>query len=65
MQIYLDHAATTPTSKIAIHAMLPYMDQIYANPSSLHSAGQKAAEALEDEYENEMDLDYGPDDDDL
>ena len=48
MQIYLDHAATTPTSKIAIHAMLPYMDQIYANPSSLHSAGQKAAEALED-----------------
>lgn len=28
--------------------MLPYMDVIYGNPSSLHSAGQRAAEALAD-----------------
>ena len=46
MQIYLDNAATTKMSKSAINAMLPYMDGIYGNPSSLHSAGQKASEAL-------------------
>ena len=46
MQIYLDNAATTKMSKTAINAMLPHMDGIYGNPSSLHSAGQKANEAL-------------------
>lgn len=46
MQVYLDNAATTKMSKSAINAMLPYMDGIYGNPSSLHSAGQKASEAL-------------------
>ena len=46
--IYLDNAATTKTSKTAIEAMTPYFDVIYGNPSSLHSAGQKAAEALYD-----------------
>lgn len=46
MQIYLDNAATTKTSKAAIEAMIPYMNEIYGNPSSLHSAGQKANEAL-------------------
>lgn len=44
--IYLDNAATTKMSKSAINAMLPYMDSIYGNPSSLHSAGQIANEAL-------------------
>ena len=34
--IYLDNAATTKMSKTAIEAMLPYMDSIYGNPSSLH-----------------------------
>ena len=48
MQIYLDNAATTKMSKKAIEAMLPYMDTVYGNPSSLHSAGQVAAEALTD-----------------
>lgn len=47
-QIYLDNAATTKTSKAVIKAMLPYMDEIYGNPSSLHSVGQRAAEALLD-----------------
>ena len=46
--IYLDNAATTKMSKAAINSMLPYMDGIYGNPSSLHSAGQRAAEALAD-----------------
>lgn len=44
--IYLDNAATTKVSKAAIAAMLPLMDEVYGNPSSLHSAGQRAAEAL-------------------
>lgn len=44
--IYTDNAATTKMSKTAINAMLPYLDTIYGNPSSLHSAGQEAAEAL-------------------
>lgn len=46
MQIYLDNAATTKMSKTAIDAMLPYMDGVYGNPSSLHSVGQKANESL-------------------
>ena len=44
--IYVDNAATTRTSRTAIEAMLPYMDKIYGNPSSLHSVGQAAADAL-------------------
>ena len=48
MQIYLDNAATTKMSELAIQAMLPYMNEIFGNPSSLHSAGQQANEALTD-----------------
>ena len=48
MQIYADNGATTKMSKTAIQAMLPYMDSCYGNPSSLHSAGQRAKEALEE-----------------
>lgn len=44
--IYVDNASTTKTSRTAIEAMLPYMDKIYGNPSSLHSVGQAAADAL-------------------
>lgn len=46
MNIYVDNAATTKVSETAITAMLPYFNQIYGNPSSLHSAGQLAAESL-------------------
>ncbi len=45
--IYADNAATTAMSKTAIDAMTPYLAGIYGNPSSLHSAGQAAKEALE------------------
>lgn len=51
MQIYLDNAATTKMSKTVINAMLTYMDTVYGNPSSLHSVGQAAAEALSDARE--------------
>lgn len=46
--IYADNAATTKMRQAAIRAMLPYLDGIYGNPSSLHSAGQAAREALEE-----------------
>ena len=46
MKIYADNAATTKMSRTAIDAMLPYMDEIYGNPSSLHSVGQSANEAI-------------------
>lgn len=46
MKIYADNAATTKMCTAAIDAMLPFLDRIYGNPSSLHSAGQEAAEAL-------------------
>lgn len=45
-EIYADNAATTKMSRVAIDAMLPYLDRIYGNPSSLHSVGQRANEAL-------------------
>ncbi len=45
-QIYLDNAATTKMSPAAIQALLPCLDQVYGNPSSLHSPGQRASEAL-------------------
>ena len=46
MNIYADNAATTRMSETAIDAMIPYMGEIYGNPSSLHTVGQKANEAL-------------------
>ena len=47
MFVYADNAATTKMSQVAINAMLPYMDKIFGNPSSLHSVGQEAKEALD------------------
>ena len=49
--VYADNAATTQMSRAAIDAMLPYMETIYGNPSSLHSVGQQAAEALQNARE--------------
>lgn len=48
MKIYADNAATTKMSERAINAMLPYMREVYGNPSSLYEIGQKAREALDD-----------------
>ena len=46
MIVYADNAATTRMSDTAVQAMIPYMQEVYGNPSSLHTAGQEAAEAL-------------------
>ena len=49
--IYADNAATTKMSRVAIDAMLPYMEKFYGNPSSLYTFGQESAEALENARE--------------
>ncbi len=46
MRIYADNAATTKMVKPVIDVMTEYMEKVYGNPSSLHSTGQQAAEAL-------------------
>ena len=46
MFVYADNAATTSVSKTALNAMMPYLTELYGNPSSLYAFGQKAAEAL-------------------
>lgn len=45
--VYVDNAATTAMSDVAVEAMKPYLQGIYGNPSSLHSVGQRAKEELE------------------
>ena len=45
-RIYVDNAATTPVSPVARQAYLEAMDRTWGNPSSLHTVGQEAAEAL-------------------
>ena len=51
MQVYADNAATTKISDVALKAMMPCFENLYGNPSSLHSVGQEAKEALEDARE--------------
>ena len=46
MNVYMDNAATTAVSKAALDAMIPCLQEVYGNPSSLHTPGQLAAEKL-------------------
>ncbi|HEY5093600.1 MAG TPA: cysteine desulfurase family protein [Candidatus Eremiobacteraceae bacterium] len=46
-RIYLDNAATTAPRREAVDAMLPFLTESYANPSSPHRSGQRAKTALE------------------
>ena len=45
--IYLDYNATTPLCDAAREAMLPYLDQLFGNPSSVHAAGREARAAID------------------
>ncbi|WP_090872711.1 cysteine desulfurase family protein [Oceanobacillus limi] len=46
--IYLDHAATTPMDKRVIDAMNPIYQDVFGNPSSVHSFGRKARQLLDE-----------------
>ncbi|NMD42344.1 MAG: cysteine desulfurase NifS [Firmicutes bacterium] len=46
-QVYLDHGATSPLRKEALEAMLPFLQDKYGNPSSLHSPGREVRKAVE------------------
>ena len=45
--IYLDYAATTPLDPAVLDAMLPYLQGVYGNPSSIYRLGQDAKAAIE------------------
>ena len=47
MFVYADNAATTCVSKTALDAMMPYLTNMYGNPSSLYSFAQEAKEGLD------------------
>lgn len=49
--VYLDHSASTPTDPRVVETMLPYFTEVYGNPSSAHSHGRKAEQAIEDARE--------------
>ena len=49
--VYLDHAATTPLDPRVLEAMLPYLGHACGNPSSFHSVGKEAKDALDDARE--------------
>jgi cysteine desulfurase len=46
-QVYLDHAATTPLLPEVREAMLPYLGELFGNPSCLHDWGDAAREAMD------------------
>lgn len=45
---YLDHAATSPVRPEVLEAMVPYLTRVFGNPSSHHTVGEAAADALAD-----------------
>ena len=46
--IYLDNNATTKIAPEVLRAMMPYLENVYGNPSSVHQAGQEARHAVEE-----------------
>ncbi|MDH5781394.1 MAG: aminotransferase class V-fold PLP-dependent enzyme, partial [Dehalococcoidia bacterium] len=46
-KVYLDNAATTPLLPEVREAMMPYLGDVFGNPSSLHDWGDGAREAIE------------------
>ncbi len=52
MEIYADNAATTRMSRAAIDAMVPCMEEVFGNPSTLYRTGQRAKEVIEQARED-------------
>jgi len=46
--IYFDYNATTPLDPVVREAMLPFLGEVWGNPSSVHHVGQRARAALDD-----------------
>jgi cysteine desulfurase len=51
MNVYLDHAATTPLRPEVLEAMLPYLTEHFGNPSSIHGSGRRARLGLDEARE--------------
>lgn len=47
MSIYLDHAATTPIDPRVKEAMLPFLEDAFGNPSSIHQYGRHVRAAID------------------
>ncbi|TSB45674.1 cysteine desulfurase family protein [Alkalicoccobacillus porphyridii] len=47
-RIYLDHAATSPLHPDTLEAMMPYLTEVFGNPSSIHHTGRRARQALDE-----------------
>jgi cysteine desulfurase len=54
--IYLDYNATTPLCESARTAMLPFLEEKFGNPSSVHAAGREARAAIDDARDRLADL---------
>jgi cysteine desulfurase len=50
-KVYFDHAATTPIHPKVMEAMLPYLQQQFGNPMSLHGFGEGPREAMDEARE--------------
>lgn len=46
-RIYMDHAATTPLHPEVLAAMMPFLTDLYGNPSSIHSFGRETRQAID------------------
>ena len=55
-QIYLDHAASTPTDPKVLEAMLPYFTEVYGNASGLHQQARGSARAIRDARQTVADI---------
>jgi cysteine desulfurase len=55
-KVYFDHAATTPIHPTVVEAMLPYLQEQFGNPLSLHSFGEDPREAVEEARAKVADL---------
>jgi len=55
-RIYMDYGASTPVDKEVIEEMMPYFDRFYGNPSSIHSFGREAFDAVEESRKKVADI---------
>ena len=55
-KIYMDYAATTPVDNDVLKEMVPFFDKKFGNPSSIHSYGRDAFNAVENSRQQVADL---------